>query len=170
MDPNAEPEAGGRPNVDCHGAGAMTMNPDAEVSTVASAAKRAARELPTETLPDLVAGLEAAKAIAYARLIAPAPVPPCAPASDGADLTAEDLAALFNTPKSFWYEQARKGAVPHVRLGHYVRFNRAAVERWLAEEPKTACLGTRKKQRSNSSLREPATALLPRRLAEGPDQ
>ena len=128
---------------------------------------RTLRELiesaPASELPAVIGELETLKAAAWARLTLPAT--PQVPASQGADLTAEDLAALFNTPKSFWYEQARKGAVPHVRLGHYVRFNRVDVERWVAEEPKTACLGIRKKRRGDSRLEAPATALLPGRAS-----
>ncbi len=76
-------------------------------------------------------------------------------------MTAEDLAKLFNVPKSLFYELARRGELPHKRLGHYVRFNRSAVERWLAEQPKTACLGTPQKRRSDRGLQGAATALLP---------
>ncbi len=46
-------------------------------------------------------------------------------------LTAADVAALLSVPKSWPLEQARAGNIPHVRLGHYVRFRREAVLAWL---------------------------------------
>jgi excisionase family DNA binding protein len=48
--------------------------------------------------------------------------------------TAEDLARLLDVPASWVYAQARKGAIPAVRLGRYVRFDRADVLRWLEEQ------------------------------------
>jgi excisionase family DNA binding protein len=30
------------------------------------------------------------------------------------------------------YAQTRKGALPHVRLGRYVRYRRSAITEWLA--------------------------------------
>lgn len=36
--------------------------------------------------------------------------------------TAEQIEELTKIPASWFLEQARKGAVPHVRLGKYVRF------------------------------------------------
>jgi len=29
------------------------------------------------------------------------------------------------------YAESRRNALPHVRLGRYVRFRRSAIERWL---------------------------------------
>jgi len=48
-------------------------------------------------------------------------------------LDAGEVAALLNVPKSWVLELARSGAIPHVRLGWYVRFSRPDVEAWLAE-------------------------------------
>ena len=37
-------------------------------------------------------------------------------------LSAEKAAKLFDVPKSWISEAARRGEIPSVRLGHYVRF------------------------------------------------
>jgi excisionase family DNA binding protein len=41
--------------------------------------------------------------------------------------TAEEIAKWLNVPVSWVREQARRDALPVVRLGRYVRFERAAV-------------------------------------------
>ena len=46
-------------------------------------------------------------------------------------LTAEEVAELLAVPVSWVRESTRSGAMPCVRLGRYVRFERAAVEGWL---------------------------------------
>jgi len=48
-------------------------------------------------------------------------------------LTADDVAELLAVPVSWVRESTRSGAMPCVRLGRYVRFERAAVEAWLEE-------------------------------------
>lgn len=47
-------------------------------------------------------------------------------------LRAEELALLLSVKPSTVYEWARSNFIPHVRLGGCVRFERAAVEKWLA--------------------------------------
>lgn len=46
-------------------------------------------------------------------------------------LDAEDVAALLNVPKSWVYESARTGAIPHVKLGKYTRFREPEVLAWV---------------------------------------
>jgi excisionase family DNA binding protein len=46
-------------------------------------------------------------------------------------LDADQLAAILNLPKSCVYERARTGAIPSVRVGKHVRFDRVAVMRAL---------------------------------------
>jgi excisionase family DNA binding protein len=41
-------------------------------------------------------------------------------------------AELLSVPPSWLLAQARKGAVPHVRLGRYVRFREADIEELIA--------------------------------------
>jgi excisionase family DNA binding protein len=59
-------------------------------------------------------------------------------------LTAEEVAALLKVKPSWVYERirARKGEkLPHVKLGHYVRFERTAIEEFVKRQRK-AYFGT----------------------------
>jgi excisionase family DNA binding protein len=47
------------------------------------------------------------------------------------------VAERLGVPKSWVFESARSGAIPHVRLGRYVRFDLDDVDRWL-EQCKTS--------------------------------
>ncbi len=49
-------------------------------------------------------------------------------------LDAGELAEVLHVPKSWVLRQARDDAIPHLRLGRYVRFDRAAVLEWLGEQ------------------------------------
>jgi excisionase family DNA binding protein len=46
-------------------------------------------------------------------------------------LTADEVADRLGEPTSWVRESVRSGAIPHVRLGRYVRFDLADVEAWL---------------------------------------
>jgi excisionase family DNA binding protein len=46
-------------------------------------------------------------------------------------LDAEQAGALLNVPASWMLAQARAGRVPHVKLGHYTRFNRDELLAWI---------------------------------------
>ena len=46
-------------------------------------------------------------------------------------LTAEEIAERLAVPVSWVRESTRSGAMPHVRLGRYVRFEIGDVEAWL---------------------------------------
>lgn len=48
-------------------------------------------------------------------------------------LTAGEVAERLGIPVSWVREGARSGAIPHVRLGRYVRFDLDDVDRWLQE-------------------------------------
>jgi excisionase family DNA binding protein len=48
-------------------------------------------------------------------------------------LTAEEVAALLRVSPGWVYEQSRRRRIPHVRLGRYVRFRRAALDSWLTD-------------------------------------
>ena len=56
-------------------------------------------------------------------------------------LTAEDIAELLGVPKTWVYEQARKGLLPCVQLGRYRRFRREAVEEWVAKQERNGAKG-----------------------------
>ena len=51
-------------------------------------------------------------------------------------LTAEDVAAMLGVPKTWIYEQSRKGLIPTVTLGRYRRFRREAIEAWIEDQEK----------------------------------
>jgi excisionase family DNA binding protein len=46
-------------------------------------------------------------------------------------LTAEEVAALLGIGVDWVWEQARKGRIPHIRLGRFRRFRRQAIQEWL---------------------------------------
>ena len=48
-------------------------------------------------------------------------------------LRAGEVAERLGVPESWVRESARSGAIPHVRLGRYIRFDLADVERWLED-------------------------------------
>ena len=48
-------------------------------------------------------------------------------------LTAEEVAELLGMKTDWVWAQARKGLIPHVRLGRYRRFRESAIEAWLSE-------------------------------------
>jgi excisionase family DNA binding protein len=48
-------------------------------------------------------------------------------------LNAKAIAELLGVPESWVRESARSGAIPHIRLGRYVRFDLADVEEWLQQ-------------------------------------
>ena len=48
-------------------------------------------------------------------------------------LTVPELAETLSVPKSWIYARTASGEIPHVRVGHYVRFNLRQVMAWLEE-------------------------------------
>ena len=72
-------------------------------------------------------------------------------------LTAAELADLLAVPKTWILESARSGAMPCVRLGRYVRFDLADVEKWLetADGPivQSACAGPAQVRLASRTLR-----------------
>lgn len=53
-------------------------------------------------------------------------------------MTAEEVAELLSLPRSWVYEQSRKGKIPTVTLGRYRRYRREAILSWLAERERSA--------------------------------
>jgi excisionase family DNA binding protein len=47
-------------------------------------------------------------------------------------LRAEEVAERLQLTTDFVYALARKGAIPHLRLGRAVRFRAEAIDNWLA--------------------------------------
>jgi excisionase family DNA binding protein len=49
-------------------------------------------------------------------------------------LTATDVAELLSVPVSWVREHTRSGRIPHVQLGHYVRYRRETVVSWICQQ------------------------------------
>jgi len=49
----------------------------------------------------------------------------------GSLLTAAEVAELLGVPKSWVYEQSRRGRIPTVTLGRYRRYRREAIDGWI---------------------------------------
>ena len=47
-------------------------------------------------------------------------------------LTADEVAALMQVTRGWVYAETRRNALPHLRLGRYVRYRRSAIEAWMA--------------------------------------
>ena len=48
-------------------------------------------------------------------------------------LDASEVAELLGVPRSWVYSETRAGRIPHVVIGRYRRYRKAAVERWIAD-------------------------------------
>lgn len=49
-------------------------------------------------------------------------------------LTVEDVAARLQVPKSWVYLRSEAGDLPSLKVGRYLRFAPADVERWIAAQ------------------------------------
>jgi excisionase family DNA binding protein len=52
-------------------------------------------------------------------------------------LTAAQVAQLLGVPKSWVYEQSRRGRIPTVTLGRYRRYRLEAIEDWIRNREET---------------------------------
>lgn len=50
---------------------------------------------------------------------------------NGSLLTAEQVARMLGVPKTWVYEQSRKGRIPTVTLGRYRRYRAEAITQWV---------------------------------------
>jgi excisionase family DNA binding protein len=50
---------------------------------------------------------------------------------EGGLLTAEQVARMLGVPKSWVYEQSRRGHIPTVNLGRYRRYRAEAITQWI---------------------------------------
>jgi excisionase family DNA binding protein len=46
-------------------------------------------------------------------------------------MLASDVAGLLQVSTAWVYAETRRGRLPHIRLGRYVRYRRAAIDAWL---------------------------------------
>jgi excisionase family DNA binding protein len=91
-----------------------------------------ARLLSGHVRGELMAQASAVIACLAAPMIAEAPA--SAPEAD-ALLTAKEMAARLKVKESWILTEARRGRIPKVLIGRYVRFSAEAVERALAQCP-----------------------------------
>lgn len=49
-------------------------------------------------------------------------------------LTAAEVGDLLQVNPRWVLDAARRNAIPHIRLGRYVRFRRQDIETWLSEQ------------------------------------
>jgi excisionase family DNA binding protein len=47
--------------------------------------------------------------------------------------TANELAEYLKVKQSWVYDRVKKKAVPHFKLGKYLRFKKSAIDRWIRE-------------------------------------
>jgi hypothetical protein len=90
--------------------------------------------LPPETLAALTSACIAVLTNIMAQLAILARQPPGITVPTSHDLlTAKQVAVLWNVPETWVLEQARVDKLPSVRLGHYVRFRLAELERAMRD-------------------------------------
>lgn len=158
-----------------------------DLATVATMIRRAAGELSAEQLPDFVAAIEAARALAWVRLSTP-----IAPNPDASStlVNAAELARRLNVAETWVRTAARRGKIPAVSCGVHIRFDpievlaamkagkAALADRGKLSERGRKAVGhrirepVRQNKRSKSSgLAASATALLPQSdAAEGAER
>ena len=49
-------------------------------------------------------------------------------------LTLEEAEALLKVPRSWLYDRTRKGKIPHLKLGKYLRFHREELLAWIEDQ------------------------------------
>jgi excisionase family DNA binding protein len=92
-----------------------------------------ARDLPTDVAASLLSKLAGVQTILLAHLLA-GPVngeTSKVPADDL--LTVPEVAARLKVPSAYVYELARRGEIPTVRIGKYVRVPHVALQEWVAQ-------------------------------------
>jgi excisionase family DNA binding protein len=71
-----------------------------------------------------------------------------APEADlgGRLLTAKEVDELLQLNASWVLDAARRNAIPHIRLGRYVRFRRIDIETWLLDQRRGPEVGSGKRR------------------------
>jgi excisionase family DNA binding protein len=100
------------------------------LADIVLAPERAA-ELPLEALPAILCQLGALQCVLTARLAQCQNEQALGPKEDDRLLSVPDVAKILDVPKSYAYELARRGVLPTVRLGKYVRVRSATLRTWL---------------------------------------
>ena len=63
--------------------------------------------------------------------VSPTALDPSRPMDSASLMLAADVAELLQVSTAWVYAETRRGRLPHIRLGRYVRYRRAAIEAWL---------------------------------------
>jgi len=61
-------------------------------------------------------------------------------------LTAKEVGELLQLNTSCVLDAARRNAIPHIRLGRYVRFRRIDIETWLLDQRRGPEVESRKRR------------------------
>lgn len=109
----------------------MPGDPNAHLAQVLAAPDLVAG-LEDVDVPQLLGALEKLRASLWARMLR-APTSSLAPAPDAADqvLTVADVASELQFTRAYVYEAVRRGDLPAIRKGRYVRVRRADLRAWL---------------------------------------
>lgn len=56
-------------------------------------------------------------------------------------MSVAELSDMLGVPKSWVYSRTAADEIPHVKLGHYVRFRMSEIAEWLngMKQPRCAC-------------------------------
>jgi excisionase family DNA binding protein len=66
-------------------------------------------------------------------------------------LEAKDVAAMLGVPVGWVREHTRSGAIPHVQLGRYVRYDRGDVLAWVEAQKRGGAATTFRKHRPRAA-------------------
>lgn len=103
---------------------------DAELAEILADPTRV-NEIPADTVLQLVGELERLKAILWAKLLTPRDHADGKDTDDEGLLKIEEVAELLGVPKGYVYDLTRRGELPSVRFGKYVRVEGRAIQEWI---------------------------------------
>ena len=70
--------------------------------------------------------------------VSPKALDPSRPMGSASLMLASDVAELLQVSTAWVYAETRRGRLPHIRLGRYVRYRRAAIDAWLDDAETSA--------------------------------
>src|SRR5262245_28067648 len=87
--------------------------------------------VPTDRVPGLLAELESIRAALWGRLLTPLVPRPERDCERLLGMT--DVAAILDVPLQYAYTLAKRGGLPSIRFGKYVKVRVGDLEAWIAE-------------------------------------
>jgi excisionase family DNA binding protein len=125
-------DAGARPRF--HGRnGTPSPWPDAKNKAVGGSPTLIDLDVPVERIPALLVELAAAQANLQARLLMHR-APGAGNESTETLLEAKDVAEWLGVKEDYVRDLGRRGEIPTVKIGKYVRFERASIRAWIAQQ------------------------------------